>query len=1037
MKEQSNNPITLGLDIGPNSIGWALIGNDDRGKPKEIITAGTRVFEAGLDDLQQDGKGKSRNTNRREARSRRRLLERRTRRLTVLAKNLQKCGLLPEGNLADSIERHRLFNELDNKYDDPYTLRARALKEKLSFIELGRALYHLAQRRGFLSNRKSVSDAEEEKGIKKKIGDLARTIEESGNTTLGEYFSKLDPHEERLRSRYTSRKMYLDEFEKIWEKQTEYYPDILTDEFKKKIHRIIFYQRPLKSQKGLIGECELEPGRIRAPWGLPQSQRFRYLQTINNLKVADDRKSVLREITDDEYYKIVSHLESEGDLTFAKARKILELKRTAKFNLELGGEKRLVGNRTAAKLSEIFGKDRWQKFDDSDKNAIVEDLRSIVKDETLKNRAMRVWKLSEEQAEKLSRVRLEDGYCNFSRQAIEKLTPLLENRIPLQTAIKEIYPEHFEREGEFHDLLPPFSDSGLASLRNPIVERSLTELRKVVNSIIREYGKPDIVRIELARDLKQPSKQREKATKKMRANEHARKRAAQKIMDEAKIENPSREDILKVILAEECNWTCPYTGKQISIGALLGDHPQFDIEHIIPFDRSLNNSFINKTLCDAEENRNVKRNRTPYEAYNSTSKWDDIIARVSGFNSDVKFAKLRLFKMTPEKVEEEFSKFTSRQLNDTRWASVLAKKYLGLLYGGINNDGIDAGGKRKIHAISGPGTAYLRDEWGLNAVLGDGPGKSRDDHRHHAVDAVVVALTTPGNVKLLSKSAQSSNYGKRKFTDIPPPWENFLENVRSSISPIVTSHRLSRRVRGELHKESFYGRPRVDEKGKTYVAIRKPLEKMTKKEVENIIDPAIRNIVKEKMKSLKQEDPKKAFAESENHPVIKSSNGKSIPIHKARIRMNLSETFTAGSGHRARHVISDANHHMEIVEVRNPENGEIKWEGHVVSMFEAYQRHKNGEPIVKRNYGENENFLFSLAGGDIIELDNPEDNMRELYIIRTVPKSKQLYFVPVNDARKLSDIGKKGLTAPPDSLRIRKCQKMVITPLGEIRTANN
>lgn len=1038
MDKVKANSTTLGIDLGPNSIGWALFRNDKSNKPGGLIATGTRVFHAGLDDLEMDGRGKSRNSKRREARSRRRLLERRRRRMTNLAIFLRNIGLFPEIKIEDSGIRHEFLKEYDLANDQPYTLRAKGLDHKLEPYELGRALYHHGQRRGFLSNRKSApKDTKEEKGIKKEIGELAGDIIKKKARTLGEYFSMTEPISEPIRGRYTSRKMYIDEFEQIWSKQSEFYPDILNEENRKKIFKIIFHQRPLKSQKHLIGECELEPNRFRAPWGILKAQRFRYLQLLCNLTVADDARSTQRPITDEEFELLQQNLELHGDITFAQARRLLGLGRFAKFNLELGGEKRIIGNKISAKLAKIFGEEIWSGFTEDKQNKIAEDLRCINNEDILKSRGINVWGLNEEGAEKLSQIKLEDGYCRFSRQAIDRLLPMLERRVSLQTAIRELYPERWDNEQDRLDFLPPVSESGLPALRNPIVERTLTELRKVVNSIIAQYGKPNMIRIELARDLKQSGQQREKASRKIRANQRAREKAAKKIIEETGIENPTREDILKVLLAEECNWICPYTRKNISIGSILGDNPQFDIEHIIPFDRSLDDSFLNKTLCDAVENRKVKKNRTPFEAYHGSARWDEIVVRLSDFKSDVKFQKLRRFKMTPEEVQKELEGFTARQLNDTRWASRWAKQYLGLLYSGIKGDGIDAEGKRKVQAVGGPVTAHLRNQWNLNSILSDSDIKGRDDHRHHAVDAVVVGLTDAGSIKKLSGAAVSGYSGRKKFKEIEPPWDGFLEEVRNKIQSVTTSHRLSRRVRGAMHQESFYGKPRKDKDGKTYIHIRKPLESLSKKELKYIVDPVISDAIKTKLKELKQDDPKKAFADIENHPVLSGNHGKKTPIHRVRVRMNLSETFPVGKNHRTRHVLSDSNHHIEIVESTDPENEKINWEGLVVSLFEAYQRKKNGTPIVRREFGVNKKFLFSLANGDIIELDNAEGTARGLFIVRTVPKSKQIKFVPINDARAYKQDMWGGLTAKPDSLRRRRCRKLTVTPLGDVRTAND
>ncbi|MEW6413438.1 MAG: type II CRISPR RNA-guided endonuclease Cas9 [Candidatus Zixiibacteriota bacterium] len=1030
----------LGLDLGPNSIGWAIIGQHDN-SPDTLVDTGVRIFSAGLDGLEADGKGKSRNADRRAARGRRRHLERHTRRLIKLASALQRKGLLPDGDIADSHTRHNLFLQLDKDLGSPYQLRARALDEKLSEFELGRALYHMAQRRGFLSNRKSAPKDEKEEGeVKSAISELDRQMQAAGARTLGEYFAGLDPKQTRIRDCYTSRKMYDDEFKLIWEAQFKHYPQLLDEDFRKEVHRAIFHQRPLKSQKHLIGECELETGRKRAPWALLEAQRFRYIQTVNNLIIRNDGDTQERGLTEAEHATLLQALENDGDMTFPKIRKLLQLSKTSKFNLEEGGEKRIPGNRTAAKMRKIFGAEQWSEMSVCGREQAVEDVRSIVNDETLKKRALSHWALDEDSAKSMLKMRLDEGYCAFSRQAIHKLLPLLEKGLPLQTAIKERYPERWERKEATHNLLPPVDSDDMPTLRNPIVERTLTELRRVVNSLIARHGRPDFIRIELARELRQSAKQRGDTTKRMRAKEDERKAAAEVILKELEIEDPSPDDLLKFALAEECDWTCPYTGKSISMGALYGSHPQFDIEHIIPFSRCLDNSFTNKTLCCVTENRRVKGNKTPHEAYAGTEKWDDILTHVNGFKGNVAREKLRRFKLHGQELRDFINSFTDRQLNDTRWASRWAKMYLGLLYGGIDGDGIDASGVRRVQATSGPVTAYLRSEWQLNRILGDGPGKSRDDHRHHAVDAVVTALTEASAVKRLSDAAQRAPEARRRFfAPIDPPWKSFFDDVRLGIENVVVSHRVSKRVRGALHEETIYGKPYVADDGFEYVHLRRPLASLSARDLTNIADQRVRQCVVDKLEELGEPNPAKAFKDTANHPALTAGNGAQIPIHKVRVRLKLA-TFNVGDEKTPRHVQSDTNHHMELVAVTDDSGAVTKWEGHAVSMYEAYLRRKNGAPIVQRDFGENRRFAFSLANGEVIEIDSKDDpGTRVRCVIRSIESSGSgnIRWMLLSDARVESRLSRAGRSASPDVLRKLHCQKLFVTPVGDLRNAND
>ena len=235
----------------------------------------------------ESGKDKSQATERRDARGPRRLTWRRQYRLRKLFRLLQHLDLLPPSKDDSHDERHRALCELDRiiraAYIDannhvenqllPYRLRRRALDDKLSRHEFGRALYHLAQRRGFLSNLKAPSKDDDDAGkVETGINELSDLMAQAGSRTLGEYFASLDPEQFRIRQRWTARSMYVDEFEKIWSVQAGHHG--LTDADKQRVYDAIFYQRPLKSQKHLIGRCELEPTKRRAPIACLAFQEF-------------------------------------------------------------------------------------------------------------------------------------------------------------------------------------------------------------------------------------------------------------------------------------------------------------------------------------------------------------------------------------------------------------------------------------------------------------------------------------------------------------------------------------------------------------------------------------------------------------------------------------------------------------------------------------------------------------------------------------------------------------------------------------------
>ncbi len=1064
MKKRKNSRFILGLDIGANSIGWALMGTKNN-KPNHIERTSARIFEAGVDGQMEQGREESLNKKRRDARGQRRTIFRRAGRKKDLWSLLQGAGLAAEGmpnealpaldkKLSDSWMKKLGLKSKDKEQERarflhvvPYFLRAHALDEKLTPHELGRALYHLAQRRGFLSNRKATpKDKEkkkEEEGIKAKMADLQRKIDASATRTLGEYFSKLNPEEERIRSRYTTRNMYEKEFEEIWRAQSSHHPRVLTEDFRKKVHHAIFYQRPLKIRKEFIGDCEFEKDRKRAPWALLVAQRFRLIQNVNNLEFADFSTGEVRRFTPqdapEERAALIEALETQGNLTFSKVRKNLKLPGPSKgrLNLEEGGNKKMMGNHTAARLVKIFGEERWKGFSHKEREQIVEDVHSIQSDEALENRGKKKWKLDDEKAKEFGSLELEDGYCRLSRQAIARLLPLMERGKHYMAAVKEVYGERPAPRPE--DALPRVVEV-FPDLRNPVVVRVLTELRKVVNNIIGKYGKPYRIRVELARERKKSKRERQGIWKKQRQNEKAREEAAKEILKEMPGSQPKGRDIEKVLLAEECDWHCPYTGKSISMSSLLGPHPQFDVEHIIPLSRCLDSSFYNKTLGHVEENRNVKGNKTPFETYGSNpKKWNEILQRVKNFKGDKKMtaAKLDIFQLRGEALDKRLDDFENRKLTDTAYASRQAMEYLGLLYG-TKNGVVD--GRRVVQAGRGQVTGYLRNVWELNKILNDGGQKSRDDHRHHAVDAICIALSDAGTVKMLSDAAKrAQSERRRQFGKVDPPWPGFQDEARSSIGEIVISHRVGRKASGPLHEGTNYS-PQIQGKDKNLRHVRKPIQNLSKREAEKIVDPKVRQLVLDK---LGGKEPKTVFSNSENRPCLTARDGRKIPIQKARIEKNIS-TFPVGRGSRERHVATDSNHHIEVIETLD-KRGKPRWEGLLVSLKEARDRQRAGKPIINRDHGEDKRFVFSLAGGETIEIDKGNGE-RALYIIRTISRAKQgrkeypgIDFVHINDARKKKVIlvakdWKTGLIEP---LRKLNCQKVLVTPLGEVRRAND
>lgn len=1065
------NSYTLGLDLGSASIGWAIV------EPtRKVIDCGVRIFDPGvnLDDFTKGRDGSSNNVVRRMARLHRRQLRRRAARQRDLFRLLQRNKLLPgEDVQRDSGARHRLLESLDGilrqRWQEEirrenlpeqaliYLLRKHALDKRLNPDELGRVLYQLGQRRGFKSNRKDVDKAtkgsadhkktDDELGkVKAGIAELSIQIGASGARTLGEYFVGAAKAGQPIRRQWTARQMFISEFEAVWESQRRFHP-LLTPELKQEVYALLFYQRPIARNEHLVGKCELEPGERRAPMCSLTAQKFRIIQKVNDLEYGGLVHT--QPLSAEERGKLIEKLTSVGDLTFDSIRELLNLDKSVRFNLACGGEKKLPGNRTNAAMLRAIPR-TWPQLSPSKKDGIVEAWNKAENDEDLVATLTSEYELSIDEATAIAAVHPEDGYARLSLIAMNRLLPLMEGGMRFKTAEERVYGSSFSG-GKPLDLLPPVVGV-LPQVPNPAVMRALTELRKVVNAIVRKHGKPAEIRIELARELKRNADQRERDWKNMRSREAQRKAALKRILEEAHRPQPSGRDIERVLLFEECGGICPYCGEQINFQRLFdGD---VDVDHILPRSKFPDNSFANKVIAHRSCNHR-KLGRTPSEAFGAEDTvWEQILARVAKWRNTEKLQRFRIADGKEFETDGEDT-FAARRLNDTRYVSKLAARYVACLYGGRDARQLDGSNRRVVFASSGMLTALLRREWKLESILEEAApattsrkmGKQRTDHRHHSVDAIVIALSSNAMVGRVSAAAAAAGYGgaRTSSSSIASPWANFVDSIRPHIEKIIVSHRPSHKLNGPLHDETNYSAPRettVYVKGrkkaasKTVVHVRKPVHLLKAKQVEDIVDPAVRCAVKEKLAQVGE------TAKLENNlPMLKTRGGKQVPIRRVRVRVPTAVS-RIGGGNRERFVASGGNHHVAIFETRN-KKGEPQWESAgVVSRLDAIRR-KGSTAIIEKQLRNEETaqFLFALMSGDVVEMLDERNGGRNYYVVRTVSDS-ELTFVRHSDARKLADMERGSVTGADvvrargegkfDKLRQWNCRKVFVDVLGKV-----
>ena len=1054
---------TLGLDLGSASIGWALIGLDSSHSPCKLLDAGVRIFEPGVEGNIEEGKDESKALARRTARLQRRQLRRRAARQRELFRLLQSVGLLPASDSAIddfSLERHEILNRLDRELLTglkarqcaadylqseqllPYVLRKDALERKLEAHELGRVFYHLCQRRGFKSNRREGGGKEKEEELGKVKQDISTLRQEMGDKTLGAYFAGLDPHLRKVRQRWTARDMFETEFESIWDRQSQEWPELLSAPLKAKVARLLYFQRPIAKQEHLIGHCELEKKERRAPWASLDAQRFRLLQKVNDLKIIPAGSFDEVCLTGEQRLLLLEYLEVHGGITFGDLKKLLGLPPRTHFNLERGGEKSMPGNRTNAHMLAVFG-EQWCELAAESKNEIVEMWRWVESEEKLARYGQERWALDEYTAKLFAGKRAEDKYCNLSLAAIRKLRPLMEQGVAFMTARMTLYPE---QRDEPRELLPLVREA-VPELRNPAVERALTEVRKVVNALLRKYGKPYSIRIEMARELRKPRKEREAAAKRMRQNEKERIAVKARILKEAGLPNPSRDDVEKARLWEECGGICPYTGRTIEFSSLFGRESQFDVEHIIPLSRCVDDSFGNKTLCYHEENRHVKRNQTPWEAYGGDEeRWNDIVQRVKSWKGG-NTAKLRRFEL---KSTEELEGFAARQMNDTRYTTRLAVDLLKTLYGGLHVAVADGSMRQAIFASSGTVTATLRKVWGLEGILrealpsanGESHGKPRTDHRHHAIDAIAIALSSSSTIQRMNTyaaAASTRDSGTRVFRGLQSPWPDFVDSIRPRILAMRVSHRPEHKMSGALHNDTLYGRPYVRD-GKSLVHLRRSVKGIKPDQIVNIVDDAVRAAVERRLVEHGGDAGKFNPEIPESLPYLESNRGR-IPIKKVRVKETKKGLMELRNN---RFVESGDIHHFELF-VHRDENRRESWTHVPVSLMEASQRNavnrRNGhvEAVVSQELQDDPEaeFLFSLMKGDIVEMDY--EGGRDLFRVKKFYAAGRTWFSHVNNAQKDADQKRDGTcwAKPPNGLMQLNARKVTIDLLGKVHPVHD
>lgn len=1099
---------TLGIDLGTNSLGWCLI--ETNGEPLwsdegSIVDIGTRIFGDG----REPKSGTSLAVDRRAARAMRRRRDRYLSRRGALLRTLTEYGLMP----ADDDARRQLVKETNDgkskgggttrpgKPGDISTsvhgLRARALSEELTPHQIGRLLFNLNQRRGFKSNRKTDKRDNDQGKIEIGVNRLGDAIREAGAATFGQFLHgrRLEGKSVRTRLRpetgedakgvgyefYPSRAELEREFDLVCEAQAAYHPDLLGDERVAHLRSIIFYQRPLKPV--LPGQCSYNPAEKRLPKVHPLFQAFRLYKEVNELAlVGEDQQA--RKLTVEQRDTLVRQLHAKKKPAFETLRKALKLGSEFRFNKESDTRKEMLGDEIYIAMSSktCFG-NRWADFGVDRQWEILSRLREEEDPFALHEWLLENCGLNDEQAKAVARVQLPEGFGRLGRTALEALTDALKNEVDdkgfviteAEAARRCGYNHSDKSDPDFpgHGLLPNYQevlerhippgtgnpgdvyDVFKGRITNPSVHIALNQLRRVVNALIRRHGKPDRIAIELGRELKLSDRQKEEVDRTIRKNTREAEERSKKLAELGQVDTGYNR--LRLKLWEELNRdqpenrVCIYCDKPIA-ARFIFDQTQVDVDHILPYSKTLDDGEGNKVLCHTHCNRQ-KRNRAPADVAEWAGRYDEVLARAGALPKNKRW---RFARDAMERFADEEG-FLARQLTDMQYGARMALTYLASLY---PTEEADAEGVLRRHsrvrALPGRMTEMLRRRWGLNELLPDHnifgsdtvKEKNRKDHRHHAIDAFVIACTSRSLIqKIATASGALEREGaERVVANLSDPWPGFREELCAAVNAAVVSHRpdhgtVSRagyaagkgQTAGKLHNDTAYGLTK-DKEGNDRVVRRRAITDLkSPNDIEAIRDDQLREALLAATYGLSGRDFENAV-----HAFAKQETlaGKPNPFKGLR-RVRVLETqimlvpVKDDQGKTYKAYLPGGNYRYDVWQL--PDG---RWDADVISMFEA---HQPGYVSKIRTTHHNPKRVLSLMIGDMVAYDDPKSGERVIARVRKFDqRNKQIYLDAHNETGKLDERHAdandpfRNFSKTPNALKLINARQVRVDEIGRV-----
>jgi CRISPR-associated endonuclease Csn1 len=854
-------PLTFGFDIGIASVGWAVL-NDVR-----IVDLGVRCFDA----AENPKTGESLGTKWRTDKIARRRLGRRADRLKALLRLFAREGLLakPDHALlsAPPTEKHGVNPRT------PWALRSRGLDELLSPDDWARVLYHLVKRRGFMSTRKAErvqkettsASAKEKMGLLAGVAATAKLLVD-GETrkyrTLGEMAYKAEPFAQAKRNkageykRSFDRALLLDEMRQLFARQRALKSAHATEEFQAEVEALFIHQKPAVTGEAmlkLMARCNLEPTEFRAPKYSYSAERFIWLGKLANLRIVANGERRELSSTERSFALPLPYNNKTGKITYKQLRAAIGLPQSAAVGfagLSYGTKRNKKGEDVDPEETTLVQLRAWPDLREAFLDAKLEESwqkLSIHPDQMdAAAYALSVFQTDDEIRPALAKLDFSDaeiealltldfkGFLMVSVKAIRKLLPHMELGFRYDEACEKAGYSHYKPQGESKalNLLPKFR---YEDVRNPVVFRALNQARNVLNALIRLYGLPAAIHVELARDLSKSFDERREITRDQevyrKQREDAEKLFAEHFSGHAP--NPRNQDLLKYRLYKEQDGKCAYSLMPLDLERII-ELGYCEVDHALPYSRSFDDSMNNKVLALTKANRD-KGNKTPFEylgGANESQAWREFEAYVVGNKKLRKAKKDRLLRQNFDDASAEG--FKERNLNDTRWVvKLFANRIKDNLRFAPDATGVVS--KNPVLTPSGGYTSFLRTRWGLH--------KNREaSDLHHAQDACVIAAASASLIKRVSDynrkretleilpggAIVDTNTGqvlKDAKAFFPEPWRHFRDEVLArlsydpvkaiplsgiaydadaiaSLKPVLVSRAVKRRAGGAVHQDT-------------------------------------------------------------------------------------------------------------------------------------------------------------------------------------------------------------------------------------------